>query len=257
MVELSIRDTVPHMLQPALEEKLAEIETQPKGTLWYNAVEQQQVYKDEIMSWRRVFGRERYCPEIKAGNSDAAIARCASAINPSRVAPGSAMEVNQRLVPPQGSQITAHANFIMTDKKGLAIRRAVQSPYTGELMWRTEIIRDQAVIQAYLRQRHTIENLAHNRGANEDEGDVLFDNGEDHMVDLPAETRLHLSDLKRALGMREADARNLVTSHMATFLLPQPNVPKKEVIRRCGNCGQLGHMKTNKKCPRYFEFNLV
>ncbi|KAJ2060101.1 hypothetical protein GGI17_003959 [Coemansia sp. S146] len=119
-------------------------------------------------------------------------------------------------------------------------------------MWRTKIIRDQAVIQAYLHQRRIIENLAHNCGANKDEGDDLFDNGEDHMVDLPAETRLHLSDLKHTLGTREVDARNLVKSHMAIFSLPQPNKPK-EVIK-CGNCGQLSHMKTN-KCPKYFEFN--
>ncbi|EXX79342.1 Taf1p [Rhizophagus irregularis DAOM 197198w] len=26
---------------------------------------------------------------------------------------------------------------------------------------------------------------------------------------------------------------------------------KTDTIRRCGNCGQTGHMKTNKKCPRY------
>ncbi|CAG8566509.1 6198_t:CDS:2, partial [Acaulospora morrowiae] len=26
---------------------------------------------------------------------------------------------------------------------------------------------------------------------------------------------------------------------------------KPETSRRCGNCGQTGHMKTNKKCPRY------
>ncbi|KAJ2467251.1 hypothetical protein GGI03_001663, partial [Coemansia sp. RSA 2337] len=258
----------------SVEEKLAEIEARPKSAHRYNVAEQQQIYKDEITSiWNRqrrsltrpnitklgdAYSDENVIvPEINDGYGDAAISRCASAIDPSRVAPGTAMEVSQRLAPPQGSQITAHANFVMTDKKGLAIRRAVQSPYTGELMWRTEVIRDQAVIQAYLRQRRIIENLAHNRSANEDEGDDLFDNGEDHMVDLPAETRLHLSDLKRALGTREADARNLVKSHMTTFSLPQPNKPKKEVIRRCGNCGQLGHMKTNKKCPRYFEFNPV
>ncbi|KAJ2021276.1 hypothetical protein GGH92_002331 [Coemansia sp. RSA 2673] len=123
-------------------------------------------------------------PDVGVGYSDAAISGCASAIDPSRVAPGTSMKVSQRLAPPQGSQITAHANFIMTDKKGLAIRCAVQSPYTGELMWRTEVIRDQAVIQAYLRQRRIIENLAHNRSANEDEGDDLFDDGEGHMKDF-------------------------------------------------------------------------
>ncbi|KAJ2041648.1 hypothetical protein H4S04_007645, partial [Coemansia sp. S16] len=220
--------------------KLTEVKAQPKSAHRYNVAEQQQIYKDEITS---IWNRQRYSwtrlnitklgyvysdentivPETYNRYSDTAVSRCASAIDPSRVAPGTAMEVSQHLAPPQGSQITAHVSHS----------------------------------RPYLRQRRIIENLAHNRSANEDEGDDLFDNGEDHMVDLPAETRLHLSDLKRALGTREADARNLVKSHMTTFSLPQPNKPKKEVIRRCGNCGQLGHMKTNKKCPRYFEFNPV
>lgn len=26
---------------------------------------------------------------------------------------------------------------------------------------------------------------------------------------------------------------------------------KQETTRKCGNCGQIGHMKTNRKCPRY------
>ncbi|KAJ2881990.1 hypothetical protein H4R27_003733 [Coemansia aciculifera] len=190
------------------------MEANPKSAHRYNVAEHQQIYKDEITSiWNRqrrsltrpnitklgdAYSDENVIvPEINNGYGDAAIARCASAIDPLRVAP------------------------------------------------------------AYLRQRRIIENLAHNHSANEDESDDLFDNGEDHMVDLPAETRLHLSDLKRALGTREADARNLVKSHMTTFSLLQPNKPKREVIRRCGNCGQLGHMKTNKKCPRYFEFNPV
>lgn len=27
--------------------------------------------------------------------------------------------------------------------------------------------------------------------------------------------------------------------------------------RKCGNCGQVGHMKTNRKCPRWVEFNAL
>ncbi|KAJ2032392.1 hypothetical protein GGI08_009277, partial [Coemansia sp. S2] len=182
----------------AIEHSWAVFQSQQASPLKYNLAEQQQIYKDEITSiWNRqrrsltrpnitklgdAYSDENVIvPEINDGYGDAAISRCASAIDPSRVAPGTAMEVSQRLAPPQGSQITAHANFVMTDKKGLAIRCAIQLPYTGELMCRI------------------IENLAHNRSANEDEGGDLFDNGEDHMVDLPAETRLHLSDLKHAL----------------------------------------------------------
>ncbi|KAJ2742241.1 hypothetical protein GGI20_004621 [Coemansia sp. BCRC 34301] len=259
----------------SVEEKLAEIEARPKSAHRYNVAEQQQIYKEEITC---IWNKQRHSltrpsvvelgdaysdenvivPEINDGFGDAVVTKCASAINTARVAPGTAMEVSQRLAPQQGSPaVTAHANFIMPNRKGLVIRRAVQSPYTGELMWRTEVVRDLAVIQAYLRQRRIIENLAHDRCEKNNDGDDLFDNREYDGVDLPAETRLHLADLKRARDVREASARNLVKSHMTTFSLPQPNKPKKEVVRRCGNCGKLGHMKTNKKCPRYFEFNPV
>jgi len=30
---------------------------------------------------------------------------------------------------------------------------------------------------------------------------------------------------------------------------------KQETTRKCGNCGQIGHMKTNRKCPRWLEFH--
>jgi len=30
---------------------------------------------------------------------------------------------------------------------------------------------------------------------------------------------------------------------------------KPDTTRRCGHCGQMGHMKTNRKCPRWAEFN--
>ncbi|KAJ1965806.1 hypothetical protein GGI12_000493, partial [Dipsacomyces acuminosporus] len=153
--------------------------------------------------------------------------------------------------------VTAHANFIQPNRKGLVIRRAVKSPYTGELMWRSEIIKDSAVIQAYLRQRRIIENMAYEREDlfDGDGGDMAAAGST--MVDLASETQMHIARLKIAREKRIADSREHEKSHMTTFSLPQPNKPKKEVVRRCGNCGQLGHMKTNKKCPRYFEFNPV
>ncbi|KAJ2005233.1 hypothetical protein GGI04_002322 [Coemansia thaxteri] len=262
----------------SVEEKLAEIEARPKSAHRYNVAEQQQIYKDEITCiWNKqhqaltrsaaqveaaalaatagvgeAYSDENVIvPEINDCFGDAAITRCASAVDTAHVVPGSAVDASQRLAQGQQnpSSVTAHANFIMPNRKGLVIRRAVKSPYTGELMWRTEVVRDMAVVQAYLRQRRIIENLARDR-------ESLFDNGES-AADLVAKTQSHLADLKLARDKRLHDARVLEKSHMTTFSLPQPNKPKKEVIRRCGNCGQLGHMKTNKKCPRYFEFNPV
>lgn len=30
---------------------------------------------------------------------------------------------------------------------------------------------------------------------------------------------------------------------------------REGAMRRCGNCGQLGHMKTNKNCPKFYIMN--
>ncbi|KAJ2226702.1 hypothetical protein H4R99_004645 [Coemansia sp. RSA 1722] len=254
----------------SVEEKLAEIEARPKSAHRYNVAEQQQIYKEEISCiWNKQFRTlTRSVPEAKLvteANKDenvivpeindmygtAAVHQGPSVIDPSRMVAGSAMDVSFKMARSTMSQHqqqtnTVHANFIQPNRKGLVIRRAVKSPYTGELMWKTEVVRDQAVIQAYLRQRRIIENAAYRSGD-------LFESD----VDIAGETQAQLARLKWARERRDVEAREHEKSHMTTFSLPQPNKPKKEVVRRCGNCNQLGHMKTNKKCPRYYEFNPV
>ncbi|PVZ99827.1 hypothetical protein BB558_004131 [Smittium angustum] len=113
--------------------------------------------------------------------------------------------------------------------KQLVIKRVVRSK-TGELVTKTETIKDTSVIELYLRQKLIME--------------------------LKKE-KIRIGDLKKARKVRMEDLKRFEKTHMSTFSLPPPNKPRKEVVRKCGNCGQLGHMKTNKKCPRYFEFNAV
>ncbi|KAI9505260.1 hypothetical protein GGI25_002171 [Coemansia spiralis] len=264
----------------SVEEKLAEIEARPKSAHRYNVAEQQQIYKDEISCiWNKQFKsltrsepvrKERseahsdeniIVPEVNDMFGDSATGNGVSAIIPARMVPGSAMDASHKMArgslseqqKQQQQSITAHANFIQPNRKGLIIRRAVKSPYTGELMWRTEVVKDLAVIQAYLRQRRIIENLAHEQD-NLFDDDALYDN-EASSIDMVGETQRHLAQLKLARERRHVEAQVHEKSHMTTFSLPQPNKPKKEVVRRCGNCGQLGHMKTNKRCPRYYDFN--
>ncbi|KAJ2838347.1 hypothetical protein J3B01_001472 [Coemansia erecta] len=256
----------------SVEEKLAEIEARPKSAHRYNVAEQQQIYKEEITS---IWNKQResltqseppadteseawmdeniIVPEVNDVFGDSATGVGIAAIDPSRMVIGSAMDVSQKLSRSTNNKATAHANFIQPNRKGLVIRRAVKSPYTGELTWRAEVIRDLAVIQAYLRQRRIIENLAYGSDLFDDEDEF----GMEPQADIKGETRVHLNRLKRAREQRGAEKRAHEKTHMTTFSLPQPSKPKKVVVRQCGNCGQLGHMKTNKKCPRYFEFNPV
>lgn len=277
----------------SVQEKLAEIEARPKSAHRYNVAEQQQIYKEEIGHiWHKQMQslsdqdplptlEERsdaysdellIVPEINDYFGDSTLGQNVAALDPSHMVAGSAMEVSQKLsrnmatttntsTATFGKNIaTAHANLIRPNRKGLVIRRAARSPYTGELMWKTEIVKDLAVIQAYLRQRRIIENLTHHSQGADDSFGLFGDEDDDNNnpgAELTRETQDHLDRLKRAKEKRMADARIHEKSHMTTFSLPQPNKPRKDVIRKCGNCGQLGHMKTNKKCPRYYEFNPV
>ncbi|PVU91182.1 hypothetical protein BB561_004526 [Smittium simulii] len=112
--------------------------------------------------------------------------------------------------------------------KHLVIKRSVKSPYTGETTVVSEVIKDPAVIELYLRQKRII-----------------------------TQQNISLEDLIKAKKQRDQDRVLFEKTHMSTFSLPPPNKNRKEVVRKCGNCGELGHMKTNKKCPRYYEFNAV
>ncbi|KAJ1679167.1 hypothetical protein EV182_002600 [Spiromyces aspiralis] len=134
--------------------------------------------------------------------------------------------------------------------KHLIIRRAVRSPYTGETTWRTEVVKDPLVIKAYLRQRRIIE-----MHARRDTDPASLNKAESWGQVLSSYTQEQLNRLRKTQSRERDEKKKRSSKHMTTFSLPQPNKPKKDVIRRCGNCGQLGHMKTNKKCPRYYEFN--
>ncbi|KAJ1934284.1 hypothetical protein GGF37_006422, partial [Kickxella alabastrina] len=202
----------------SVEEKLAEIEARPKSAHRYNVAEQQQIYKEEITCiWNKQFktlmnpapepkpvtdaylDENIIVPEINDVFGDSATGQGVSACNPKRMVADSAMDVSQKMARgvatlQQQQMTTAHANFIQPNRKGLVIRRAVKSPYTGELMWRTEVVRDQAVVQAYLRQRRIIENKAHSNGD-------LFDNEDGNggsgglLADIAGETQEHLARL--------------------------------------------------------------
>ncbi|KAJ1930804.1 hypothetical protein FBU59_006931, partial [Linderina macrospora] len=95
----------------SVQEKLAEIEARPKSAHRYNVAEQQQIYKEEIMRiWKTQFAelaspqppptlqREAYkdanvvVPEINDMFGDSAYGQDVSAVTPSRMVPGSAMD---------------------------------------------------------------------------------------------------------------------------------------------------------------------
>jgi len=127
-------------------------------------------------------------------------------------------------------------------RKVLRIKRLVDDE------WQIEIIRDPAVIRAYVRARLAIEEEA-------TLADNLAPTG-DADTDKRYKKRLE----ERIARMKKNQERRLHRKNakiMKEGGTPmQLNRPlKPDTTRRCGHCGQMGHMKTNRKCPRWAEFN--
>jgi transcription initiation factor TFIID subunit 1 len=109
-------------------------------------------------------------------------------------------------------------------------------------------VRDPAVIAAYIRRRQAIEEeqtltdaLAPTGDAERDKRAMERINEEIARRKKNQERRLHRKNQK-------------IAKEGGTPL--QLNRPMKpDTTRKCGHCGQMGHMKTNRKCPRWLEFN--
>ncbi|CAJ0830922.1 2692_t:CDS:10 [Entrophospora sp. SA101] len=123
----------------------------------------------------------------------------------------------------------------------------------GEKRWTKEYITDPSVINAYIRQRQVIEEQTLNTETLEPTND------EERNERLKKRIQDQLARLKRnqerrqqRLAVREAKkAAKLSAAGNVTSASSIVKEKKTETTRRCGNCGALGHMKTNKKCPLY------
>lgn len=246
------------------EEKLAEIEARPKSAHRYNVAEQQMIYREEIT---RIWNTQN---QSLANEEDVVLTDVDSDedldLNSQRqvaLKRESSMDLrtakSSRQVSPSPSLPSAQDHISVTDPNGrddemsvggsinsgasnanpkiLVIRRLIKHQDREE--WVTETIRNPAVIRAYTRRRDAI------KDPNSSEPPSL--------TQLRQKTQDQLSRVQRSrekriakLKAQEAKEGGTIPSHLA----PKG---KKELVRRCGNCGELGHMKTNRKCPKYVE----
>jgi len=129
-----------------------------------------------------------------------------------------------------------------SSRKVLRIKRLVDDE------WQMEIIRDPAVIRAYVRARQLIEEettLADNLAPT---GDA--DTDKRYKKRLEERIARMKKNQERRLHRKNA---KIVKEGGTPMQLSRPLKP--DTTRRCGHCGQMGHMKTNRKCPRWAEFN--
>lgn len=172
----------------SLEERLAQIELLPKSTHRYNVAEQQQVYREEITRiWNTQLTALSKIEEIEAndevnGDSEdddedaySRQRREMSAVDRNRVSPSPSLFGRYRdsgdrdrdrdrdhddddnvSVAGSMSSRTSAGNFGSSRNKYLIIKRKIRQP-DGELVWKSETIRDPAVMNTYIRHRQLIE----------------------------------------------------------------------------------------------------
>ncbi|KII94163.1 hypothetical protein PLICRDRAFT_132642 [Plicaturopsis crispa FD-325 SS-3] len=228
------------------EQKMAEAENRPKSAHRYNVAEQQQIYKSEIERiWKAQFDAlsrrdepavteedERRFREEVPGVRDMGAKDPREAVKreegkEGEMSRGSSREASMG---PDGS------------KKVLRIKRLIDGT------WHTEIIRDAAVIRAYVRGRQLVEEEAMLADSLAPTGDA--DKDKRAKKRLEEEIARMKKNQERRLHRKNA---KIVKEGGTPMQLNRPVKP--DTTRRCGHCGQMGHMKTNRKCPRWAEFN--
>ncbi|KIM19627.1 hypothetical protein M408DRAFT_334323 [Serendipita vermifera MAFF 305830] len=111
-----------------------------------------------------------------------------------------------------------------------------------------EVVRDQVVIAAYMRKKEHLKAMDLSASALAPTGDTKMD--EKRAKDLESQ----IAKLKRNQERRIDRKNKKIAKEGGELLVASPSV-KTETTRKCGNCGDVGHMKTNRKCPKWAEFN--
>ncbi|OBZ79847.1 putative transcription initiation factor TFIID subunit [Grifola frondosa] len=242
------------------EQKLAEAESRPKSAHRYNVAEQQQIYKSEIERiWKAQFDslsrkdEPQLTEEEEDKRQDKKLQRRPSGIHDALLGytPAQSPLVHHETPGPssptfsRGSSLARERDMSLgpeAQRKVLRIKRLVN----GE--WKFEIIRDTAVINAYVKRRQAIEEETTAADALNPTGDADKDRRARKRIE--EEIARMKKNQERRLHRKNA---KIVKEGGTPMQLGRPVKP--DTTRRCGHCGQMGHMKTNRKCPRWAEFN--
>ncbi|KAF6766609.1 atypical/TAF1 protein kinase [Ephemerocybe angulata] len=236
------------------ETKLAEAESRPKSAHRYNVAEQQQIYKSEIERiWKAQYDSLSRKDEPQLTEEDERRGQKQIAAAAAPPPPPSRGPYGGYGFPQLGDASPGMSRASSIDREGSAIpddgaKRVLRIKRLVDGEWQTEIIRDQAVIRAYVRARQIMEEEA-------TMADNLAPTG-DSEKDKRAKKRLEeeIARMKKNQERRLHRKNAKIVKEGGTPM--QLNRPlKPDTTRRCGHCGQMGHMKTNRKCPRWAEFN--
>ncbi|EJT99982.1 hypothetical protein DACRYDRAFT_117598 [Dacryopinax primogenitus] len=268
------------------QEKIAEANARPKNAHRYNVQQQQQIYRSEIERiWKAQYDSlsSKIEPDLDVEEEEPMRGSRQPSVGYSAPKPITFRDERQfptahtAFSPPVRSPLAAGPSYVrgaseysrgssadlerdmeddMLSQGGVAANQASANRVLRirrmqpDGSWKTEIVRDENVINVYIRARRNIEeeNMM---------PDVALPTG-DATTDTRMRKRLEaeISRMKRNQERRlTRKNQSLVKSGGRPIQLDRP--AKADTSRRCGNCGQIGHMKTNRKCPRYAEFNPV
>ncbi|KAH6681112.1 transcription initiation factor TFIID subunit 1 [Plectosphaerella plurivora] len=140
------------------------------------------------------------------------------------------------------SQITGMTTGSRTNRKRLRITRDYPTD-DGGIEQRIEIVEDPVIIDKYIKQRKEleIENI------NIYEGRPTGEVGTDRRTLLEIEKELERLNRNKARRQARESQKGVRHKTTAGAGSPEPDKAAAGTTRKCNNCGQVGHIKTNKK----------
>lgn len=224
------------------EERLAQAEAEAKSKSGhkYSVAEQQAVYRSEIdRIWNaQCRSLSNPVPAKLTAEDERRAALQANGGKPEQRGGGRGESVRRDRSPSAMSTVNGDAGDKST--KVLRIRRLVNGK------WQREMVRDPAVINAYLTQRKKIEDEAI---ATED----LLPTG-DAAIDMARMKRLQEELAQRKKNQERRIQRKNAKAAAEGLAIPggyKSLLNKTDTKRRCGRCGEVGHMSTNTSCPMF------
>ncbi|CAO3671258.1 unnamed protein product [Rhizopus stolonifer] len=248
------------------EEKLAQIRARPKSAHRYNVAEQQQIYREEIARiWKAQLDSLSITtePELSDNEDERDMEQIDSpsaseydwhrsglstpSYNRNKFERGTPeIDDYDDDVSVTGSLSSNY--HVNSQNKYLIIRRLITQK-NGEKSWQQEVVRDSVVIKSYLRQRQMIEEEATSAEALEPTDD------DEKNARMKKRIQDQLAKLKRNAERRRQRQLTKQAALAENPVLGLIRGKREGAMRRCGNCGQLGHMKTNKNCPNFYLMN--
>ncbi|KAG8928363.1 hypothetical protein FRC03_010912 [Tulasnella sp. 419] len=237
--------------------KAAEAAARPKSQHRYNVHEQQQTYRAEVdRIWNAQFKslsnkvppeltddeEDEQAPQQRQGSTKPKEGSPMFASSPMPGGMSTRPQSRAASVVGDGASIDGRGNDPAANRV-LRIRRLIDG------VWRMEIVRDPRVIPAYLDKRRELE-----EDLIEPEDHIATGNKEvDERALAKLREKIARAKKNQERRIQRKNAQAVKTGGVPLNIGNQPL--KSDTSRKCGNCGQVGHMKTNRKCPRWHEFN--